>query len=164
LSIVAGPTLLALAAIPHELAWRAYLLPKLGGMGRGRAALLTGLLNGMWFAPLLFADAAGLAKPWLAASLFLGVCIAFGTVLAEMWFRFQHLGLSAVAMGAFLGQVMGVYSHIVRDAAWPWGGSFGVIAIAAWLVLAGVLRRSRLASDEAGEAGEQAAPTPPEEG
>lgn len=42
-----------LFALGEEIGWRGYLLPKLLGLGRGRAVLVAGLLHGMWHLPMI---------------------------------------------------------------------------------------------------------------
>ncbi len=41
-------------ALGEELGWRGYLLPHIETLGRWRAALLSGLLHGIWHLPLIF--------------------------------------------------------------------------------------------------------------
>src|SRR5829696_1043640 len=40
-------------AFGEELGWRGYLLPQLSALGRRRALLLSGLLQGIWHLPML---------------------------------------------------------------------------------------------------------------
>ncbi len=42
-----------LFALGEEIGWRGYLLPKLSGLGPVRAALLAGLLHGLWHLPII---------------------------------------------------------------------------------------------------------------
>jgi membrane protease YdiL (CAAX protease family) len=41
------------AAVPEELAWRGYLLPRLLQLGRNRALAITGLVHAAWHLPLI---------------------------------------------------------------------------------------------------------------
>lgn len=40
-------------SLGEELGWRGYLLPRLAGLGYWRAALLSGLLHGVWHLPIM---------------------------------------------------------------------------------------------------------------
>ena len=40
-------------AFGEELGWRGYLLPQISAIGRRRALLLSGLLQGIWHLPML---------------------------------------------------------------------------------------------------------------
>jgi membrane protease YdiL (CAAX protease family) len=72
----------------EEFGWRGYLLPRLAPLGGGWAALITGVIWGLWHAPLIVLYGYNFpGHPWLGI---LGM-IAFTTALSFVfaWLRFR---------------------------------------------------------------------------
>ena len=142
------PVLHTLALFGHEWGWRGYLLPRLLPLGRLRAHALVAALWIAWLAIL--------AAPHIGGWLFLRMLLlagCFGVVLNEMWRCARHHGLTAVALGAFTANILGVWPHLFPNANPPWGGVMGGGAIALWgaialMAAAAGIRRK----DEAAEA------------
>lgn len=137
LSVVAGPTLLAVLWLGNEIGWRAYLLPKLLPLGRVPAYLIGGALWGLWLAWLPFPLPDATDKLLVARYVLLGV--ALGSVLAETWRRSRHVGLAAVLMGCYAAQAGGIWPYVAPVVKAPWAGDTGLLAIACWSVLAAAL-------------------------
>jgi len=141
LSIVAGPTLLAVVCAGTELGWRAYLFPKLLPLGRIPAHLLIGLFTAVWTFPLVslvYLDPKGALGqfPYL-----FGICVVVSAFLDELWLRTRHAGLTAVAAGCFLGQATGMWQYLFPRADLPFSGTQGVVSIVVWFIAAIVLSR-----------------------
>jgi len=103
--LVAGLTINAVAALGEELGWRGLLLRELSPLGFWRLSLLTGVVWGIWHAPLIvqghnFPDApvAGIAvmTGWTVAAspLFTYLTVRAGSVLAA---TLLHGSFNAVA-------------------------------------------------------------------
>jgi membrane protease YdiL (CAAX protease family) len=136
-----GPLLNLPAVLGEELGWRGYLLPKLLGLGERRAALLVGVVWGVWHWPLVaMGHNYGLSypgAPWLgpvAMTLFtveVGVALAWLTLrTGSVWpAALAHGGLNAVAaVGLVLAD--GAPATLVGPA------PTGVVGGLPWLVVA----------------------------
>jgi len=140
LSIVLGPTLFALLSLGNEIGWRAYLAQKLTPLGRLRAAVFSGALWGLGWFPLLFFGAwAGDSTYLQALSFSIRAVIAatiFGVILAELFRRSRHVGLTAVFAGCFYAQELGIWPYLVPRHDSLVAGPLGVIGILLFVILA----------------------------
>ncbi len=104
----------AIAALGEELGWRGWLLPKLMPLGILPAVIISGLIWGLWHAPLVLLGHNYPGVPGvLALACMTGMCIAIGAVFA--WFRLRSgsvwpaaLGHGAFNAGAGLHLIFGV--------------------------------------------------------
>jgi uncharacterized protein len=89
-------------AFGEELGWRGYLLPQLSVLGRRRALLLSGLLQGIWHLPILlltpFYHSAG--NPLIVVPLFLATLTLTGVVYGELRLMTGSVWPAALAHGA----------------------------------------------------------------
>lgn len=146
-SVLLGATAYALVALGIEAGWRGYLLPRLMPLGRIPAYLISGALWGLWFVPLIadwYYDN-GLPGQKLSEALSLTVrmtlmTVVLSVVLGEIWRRKQNVGLTAVVLGGFLGQLhgggMSMWSYLFTQVREPWTGSFGLVSILIWAIAA----------------------------
>jgi uncharacterized protein len=98
--VIASP-LNALAAVGEEIGWRGWLLPRLMPLGAVPAILISGVVWGLWHAPLLllgynYPDAPG----WLAIACMSGMCVATGTILSWLRLRSKSIWPAAIGHGA----------------------------------------------------------------
>ncbi len=89
-------------ALGEELGWRGWLLPKLLPLGTLPALLITGVVWGLWHAPLVllgynYPDAPG----WLGLTAMVGMCIPVGAVFGWLRLRSGSVWPAALAHGAF---------------------------------------------------------------
>lgn len=101
-SIPVGAFLNLIPALGEELGWRGWLLPKLLRLGTVPALLISGVIWGLWHAPLIllgynYVDAPG----WLALTMMTGMCILVGAVFAWLRIRSESVWPAALAHGAF---------------------------------------------------------------
>ena len=137
--VLAGPTVFAVLALGSELGWRGYLLPRLMPLGRFRAYLLTGLLWGLWFFPMIWMGYSGLSSGggvWGFLLRFLALAIVLSAVLGEVCRRTGLVGMSAVVLGCFAVQLDSIWGYLFPIATPPWTGPFGLISILVWAVVA----------------------------
>lgn len=83
----------------QEMGWRGYFFPRVQQRwGTLAAVLLTGVLNGLWFVPLLAVGFFYQNTPiFLAAALMVGYCVVIGGVLAWLRVRSGSIWPSAFA-------------------------------------------------------------------
>jgi membrane protease YdiL (CAAX protease family) len=89
-------------ALGEELGWRGWLLPKLMRWGTVPALLTSGIIWGLWHAPLIllgynYPDAPG----WLGVAMMVGTCVVIGTVFGWLRLRSNSVWPAALAHGAF---------------------------------------------------------------
>ncbi|MFC7381904.1 CPBP family intramembrane glutamic endopeptidase [Sphaerisporangium rhizosphaerae] len=91
-------------ALGEELGWRGWLLPKLMPLGTLPALLISGVIWGLWHAPLIllgynYPDAPG----WLGVTMMVGMCILVGAVFGWLRLRSGLVWPAALAHAAFNG-------------------------------------------------------------
>ena len=141
----------------EEWGWRGYLLPKLANrMSFLSAALLTGLIWGVWHAPIIVAGHnygfGYSAYPWLGIAAMCVFCIVVGMLLAYVTLRTKSCWPAVLAHGAINGTaVLGMLFYnslgfienpnldIVNSFIGPMPvgiiGGFAYIVVAVWIVL-----------------------------
>jgi membrane protease YdiL (CAAX protease family) len=141
------PFVNGLATFGEELGWRGYLLPKLAPLGEPQAALLVGVVWGLWHAPVIWLysyNYPGHARLGVLAFPFFTVPTGF--FIAWLRFRSASIWPGVVAHGAINAQaglalllasgadsLLGVPTGLM--AVLPWA------ALAVWLVVSGHVRR-----------------------
>lgn len=127
--------------ISEELGWRGWLQPRLMGLGFWPMCLVTGLLWGLWHAPVVLM---GYNYPGLGWT---GVAVM--TVFTTLWTPYHALvrergGLVAAAgMHGALNAVAGVSLLFLSAPEWPWIGPLGLggfVVLAAGLPVVALLR------------------------
>ncbi|TKK91486.1 CPBP family intramembrane metalloprotease [Herbidospora galbida] len=91
-------------ALGEELGWRGWLLPKLMPLGTLPALLISGVIWGLWHAPLIllgynYPDTPG----WLGLTAMVGMCILVGAVFGWLRLRSGSVWPAALAHAAFNG-------------------------------------------------------------
>lgn len=91
-------------ALGEELGWRGWLLPKLMPLGTLPALLVSGVIWGLWHAPLIllgynYPDAPG----WLGLSAMVAMCVLVGVVFGWLRLRSGSVWPAALAHAAFNG-------------------------------------------------------------
>jgi membrane protease YdiL (CAAX protease family) len=130
----------------EEFGWRGYLLPHLSPLGGVQAAIITGIVWGLWHAPIIILNGYNYpGHPWLGVVMMVIFTVALSMIFA--WLRFRsgsvwpstlaHAALNAQAGFAivFLSQA----DSLLRA---PIGiiGLLPTIAFAIWLAVTGRLK------------------------
>ncbi|MFB6166365.1 MAG: lysostaphin resistance A-like protein [Haloarculaceae archaeon] len=155
-ALTIGPVINALFAVGEELGWRAYLLPRLYGLGARRAVVAVGLVWGVWHWPvILMGYEYGFGypgAPWTGLLAFLAFTVSAGTFLAWVTVRTDSVWPAAVGHGA-INAVAGIGLLFVRGSPNPLLGPapVGLVAVVPWVVVALALlwRRRPLLADPA---------------
>jgi membrane protease YdiL (CAAX protease family) len=152
LGLIAGTLGLFTVAIPivmlatfgEEFGWRGYLLPRLVPLGEVRAALLTGLIWGLWHAPVVALDGfdygfAYPGYPLAGIGLLVVFTSAYGVIFAWLRFRSGSVWPSTLAHAALNSQATVIAFLLAGGSALLAApvGLLGILppaAVALWLV------------------------------
>jgi len=89
-------------ALGEEVGWRGWLLPKLMPLGAVPAILVSGVVWGLWHAPLILLGYNYPGAPgWLAVLMMTGMCVLVGAVFGWLRLRSESVWPAALAHGAF---------------------------------------------------------------
>lgn len=129
-----GALLNGVVALGEEVGWRGWLLPALLPLGTWPALLGTGVVWGLWHAPLILLgynfdrpDAGGVL-------LMVGGCVAWGVLLGWLRLRSASLWPPVLAHGA-LNAVAGVVLLLAAAGEQPDMAVVGPLGVVAWGVL-----------------------------
>ena len=101
-NVLIGAFINLIPAMGEELGWRGWLLPKLLPLGVLPAILLSGIIWGLWHAPLvLLGYNYPLVPGWLGVVMMCGMCILIGAVFSWLRIRSGTVWAPALAHGAF---------------------------------------------------------------
>lgn len=90
----------------EEFGWRGYLLPRLAPLGGPQAAVLTGVIWGLWHAPVIMVTSYNFpGHPFLGAGEMVLVTVAVGVVYAWLRFRSGSVWPSTLAHAAANAQL-----------------------------------------------------------
>ena len=99
----------AVVAVGEEIGWRGWLLPRLMPLGTMPALLISGVVWGLWHAPLLLLGYNYPGAPgWLALTCMSGMCVATGIILSWLRLRSQSVWPAAIGHGA-INAAAGLY-------------------------------------------------------
>ena len=105
--VLLAPLLNALPILGEEFGWRAYLLPKLLPLGERRAYLLSGLIWGLWHAPLIALGhnygTAYAGAPWLGILVMCWFTTIFGTFIGWATLRAGSVWPAVIGHGMVNG-------------------------------------------------------------
>jgi membrane protease YdiL (CAAX protease family) len=153
-------------ALGEELGWRGWMLPKLMPLGAVPAILISGVVWGLWHAPLILLGYNYPGVPgWLGLTAMVGVCITFGAVFGWLRLRSDSVWPAALAHAAFNGAagtyllfaMAGERIDMTQATVLGWTGWIVPIALVAVLLATGQFRRPPPAAQPAPE---PAPPTP----
>ncbi|PFG29185.1 CPBP family intramembrane glutamic endopeptidase [Paramicrobacterium agarici] len=105
-NVVLGSILNLLPALGEELGWRGWLLPHLQRFGTVPALLVSGIIWGLWHAPLLLLGYNYPTAPgWLSVLMMIGMCTLVGSVFAWLRIRSRSVWPAALAHAALNASV-----------------------------------------------------------
>ncbi|MCP2344481.1 CPBP family intramembrane glutamic endopeptidase [Nonomuraea roseoviolacea] len=136
IATLAGPLLNAVPSLGEEWGWRGWLAPRLvAARGTVAGLALSGVVWGLWHAPLtLLGYNYARLGPW-AALYFVGFCVPAGVVFGWLRLRSGSVWPAVVAHGS-VNAVTGVVLLLGDAAAPPDPVVAGLTGLAGWAVLA----------------------------
>ncbi|MBI4317145.1 MAG: CPBP family intramembrane metalloprotease [Chloroflexi bacterium] len=149
------PLINAVFGLGEELGWRGYLLNRLLPLGASRAAVLVGLIWGVWHAPIIVMGWNYPGHPVLGPPLMVVLTVIFGVIFAWLRLRSQSVLMPALAHGALNAQA-GAFSLFFTRPDPLLGAPVGLAILvpagifAAWLVMSRRLSAFPGLADEAG--------------
>lgn len=135
-----------IATFGEEFGWRGYLLPRLAPLGGVRAALLVGIIWGLWHAPLIVLDGYNFpGHPLVGILMMVVFATTFSLIFAWLRFRTDSIWPSTLAHAALNGQATIIVLLLTRAdslLAAPVGlmGIIPAAALALWLALTGRIK------------------------
>jgi membrane protease YdiL (CAAX protease family) len=130
----------------EEFGWRGYLLPRLSPLGGVQAAIITGVVWGLWHAPIIVLNGYNYpGHPWLGVVMMVIFTVALSMIFAWLRFRSGSVWPSTLAHAAFNAQAgfaivfLSQADSLLRA---PIGliGLLPTIAFAIWLAVTGRLK------------------------
>jgi membrane protease YdiL (CAAX protease family) len=136
--VLLAPVFNVLATIGEELGWRGYLWGRLAPRGPRRAAVVIGVIWGVWHAPLIAMGYNYPESPVLGPLLMVGMTTAFGVVLAWLRARSGSVWPAALGHGAINAEA-GAVAVFFSPASRLVGVPIGVVALLPAAALAALL-------------------------
>ncbi|MFN8442828.1 MAG: CPBP family intramembrane glutamic endopeptidase [Caldilineaceae bacterium] len=136
LSSLVSPFINSIFAFGEEYGWRGFLLPHLLPLGSWQTHLISGILWGLWHAPLILMGFNYPGYPWWGILWMCGLTTLIGIIENEWTLRYNSTILAAFIHGAFNSQAYGIWRIIVPDAQPLLGGMTGLVG---FVVLASVV-------------------------
>ena len=166
-ALTVAPLLNGLFAFGEEFGWRGYLLPKLLPLGARRAALVHGVVWGVWHWPLIamgYEYGFGYAGfPWTGFLAFLPFTVGLGVCFAWATLREGSIWPATLGHGA-VNAVAGFAALVVQGDPHPLLGPLpvGLLGVVPFVVAAALLARSDVfdAADRGEWGGERRAGAP----
>lgn len=131
-----------IATFGEEFGWRGYLLPRLMPLGGFWAALLVGLIWGLWHAPIIFLDGYEYNDPHSLGAVLMFLLFTIPTSFIFTWLRnrtqsiwptvLAHAVINSVASTALL---FVVFKNVYLGSIVGLLGIIPLLAFAAWLTL-----------------------------
>jgi len=157
LGLVLGGTLFALAALGEELGWRGLLLTELAPLGFWKLSLVTGLVWGIWHAPLVLLGLQFPDAPVVGLFLMPVATVALAPLYTYLTVRARSVLAPTFFHGSF---ILGVFTSVyLADGNELVTSPFGAVGIAAALVgIAACVAHDRFLADEQITTGEPLRP------
>ncbi len=135
----------------EELGWRGWLQPRLTHLGFWPMVLVTGVIWGVWHAPVVWMGHNYPGMGWTGVALMVVFTLGLTPYVAVVRERSDHV-LPAGAFHGAMNAVAGVTLLFAPEPSWPTNGILGVAGIAVlyagWIGVA-LLRRDRTGPPDA---------------
>lgn len=99
-ALILGPVINLAFAIGEELGWRGFLLPRLLPLGQWKALVVSGLIWGLWHAPVIAQGHNYPDHPVLGILLMAAFCILTGIIFGWMYLNTRSPWVAGIAHGS----------------------------------------------------------------
>jgi len=100
LALTLGPFINILFTMGEELGWRGFLLPHLLPLGQWKAVLLSGLIWGVWHAPVIVQGHNYPGYPILGIFMMIIFCVLLGVIISWLYLNTKSPWVAALAHGS----------------------------------------------------------------
>ncbi|OZB85610.1 CPBP family intramembrane glutamic endopeptidase [Microbacterium sp. 13-71-7] len=135
---VAATTVNALAAFGEELGWRGFLVPALRRYGTWASLLISGVIWGLWHAPIILLGYDFGRTDLSGVLLMIGGCVVWGVLLGWLRLRSGSMWPAVFAHGA-LNASAGLYLWFFAAGTHPDPALVLPLGVAGWIVGAAVI-------------------------
>jgi uncharacterized protein len=132
-----APFLNAIAGFGEEFGWRGYLLPKLLPLGPKKALVLSGLIWGLWHAPLILMGYRYGNQHVLGIIFFAVLLVFLGIYFGYLRLTSGSVYVAAFAHGVFNAQAFGIWTVIFPAVNPLLGGFAGITGILVFAIVSG---------------------------
>ncbi|MEI8131334.1 MAG: CPBP family intramembrane glutamic endopeptidase [Leptolinea sp.] len=143
-AILVAPVINSFFTFGEEFGWRGYLLPNLLPLGENKAFLISGIIWGMWHAPVIaMGHNFGLdypGAPWLGIVVMVWFCILVGTFLSWLSIKAESIWPAVIGHAAINGIsalpllfMLGNPNMILGPTPVGIIGSIGYLAVFIWI-------------------------------
>ncbi len=134
-SFTFAPFLNSIPAFGEEYGWRGYLLPKLLPLGKKKALVLTGLIWGLWHAPIILMGYKYGQYGWQGVIFFSVLLIFIGIYVGYIRLASGSVIAASFAHGVLNAQAYGIWTVIFPNVNPLLGGFSGITGIVVFMVL-----------------------------
>lgn len=135
-TLTVNPLFSSIATFGEELGWRGYLLPKLMPLGKVRAVVISGVIWGLWHAPLIVRGFNYPGYPVLGVLLMILFTTFCGALLGAYRLKYNSVFLATWAHAVINTQGRGIWYVIFSQVNPVLGGAIGLTGLIFWLAVA----------------------------
>jgi len=144
-ALVIGPILNAIPVFGEEWGWRGYLLPQLLSLGQWPALIISGVIWGLWHAPIILLGYNYPTNPALGVVMMTAFCVLVGIILG--WTRLATGSVWPAVIGhGSINAFGGAIALFVREGATVdtiWATALGITGWPLWVAVIAILVLSR---------------------
>jgi membrane protease YdiL (CAAX protease family) len=100
IALVVGPFINVIFALGEELGWRGFLLPQLMPLGQWKAILISGVIWGLWHAPVIIQGHNYPGYPVAGIFMMIAFCVLLAVILSWLYLNTKSPWVAALAHGS----------------------------------------------------------------
>lgn len=135
-TLTVNPLFSSIATFGEELGWRGYLLPKLMPLGKVPAVVISGVIWGLWHAPVIVRGYNYPGYPVLGVLLMMLFTTFSGAFLGAYRLKYNSVFLATWAHAVINTQGRGIWYMLFPQVNPVLGGAIGLTGLIFWLVVA----------------------------